>query len=185
MDVTMLINKTHPLPENFRPDGLIDLFSLENRHFFLLPKQMLLEAEAALALNRMCEEAAREESLDYLVYSAWRSHEEQAALYSDEQSSFVAAPGCSEHESGLAIDIETDGQEEKPQLLEWLHENSWRFGYILRYPKGQEHITGIPYEPWHFRYVGEELAALLHEKGWTLEEYYVWQESQARVNHRF
>ena len=67
LDITMLINKAHPLPENFRPDGLIDLFTLENRHFFMLPKQMLLEVEAALALNRMCEEAEHEEGLEYLV----------------------------------------------------------------------------------------------------------------------
>ena len=142
----MLINKAHPLPEDFRPDGLIDLFSLENRHFFMLPKQMLLEVEAALALNRMCEEAEHEEGLEYLVYSAWRSHEEQVALYSDGQGPYVAAPGGSEHESGLAIDIDAAGREEKSQHFEWLHENSWRFGYILRYPRGQEHNAFI-YQP--------------------------------------
>ena len=101
----MLINKAHPLPENFRPDGLIDLFSLEDRHFFLPPKQMLLEAGAAQALNRMCEIAEREAGLDYVVYSAWRSHEEQTTIYAEGKSAFAAAPGCSEHESGLAIDI--------------------------------------------------------------------------------
>ena len=66
MDITMLINKAHPLPENFRPDGLIDLFSLEDRHFFLPPKQMMLEARAAQALNRMCENAGREAGLEYV-----------------------------------------------------------------------------------------------------------------------
>ena len=178
MDVTMLINKTHPLPENFRPDGLIDLFSLENRRFFMPPKQMLLEAAAAHSLNRMCAAAEEEAGLaNYLIYSAWRSHEKQAEIYAAEPSAYVAFPGCSEHESGLAIDIETAGQEEEARHLEWLHKNSWRFGYILRYPMGQEHITGIPYEQWHFRYVGEELAALLHEKEWTLEEYYVCRET--------
>ena len=173
LDITMLINKAHPLPENFRPDGLIDLFTLENRHFFMLPKQMLLEAEAALALNRMCEEAEREKGLEFLVCSAWRSHEEQAALYSDGQSPFEAAPGCSEHESGLAIDIFPPGEEDDElRHIYWLKDNSWRYGYIARYPRRTEHITGMPYERYHFRYVGKELAAILYENNWTLEEYY-------------
>ena len=104
MDVTMLINKTHPLPENFRPDGLIDLFSLENRRFFMPPKQMLLEAAAAHALNRMCAAAEEEAGLaNYLIYSAWRSHEKQAEIYAAEPSAYVAFPGCSEHDGGSAI----------------------------------------------------------------------------------
>lgn len=174
MDVTMLINKTHPLPESFRPDGLIDLFSVEDRRFFLPPKRMLLESSAARALNRMCAAAEREAGLtEFQVFSAWRSREEQALIYEHRRrEGYVAFPGCSEHEAGLAVDLRADGLEENQWHLDWLGENSWRFGYILRYPAGREHITGICHEPWHFRYVGEELAAILHENKWTLEEYH-------------
>ncbi len=173
MDVSILINKAHPLPENFRPDGLIDLFSLEERRFFLPPEPMRLYGEAALALNRMCAAAEEEAGLmDYLVYSAWRSREEQMEIYASARSGYAALPGCSEHESGLAIDIDRGGPDPELNYIDWLEKNSWRFGFILRYPRGREHITGIPYEPWHYRYVGEELALALHENGWTLEEYY-------------
>ena len=174
MDVTMLINKAHPLPENFRPDGLIDLFSVENRRFFLPPKRMLLESSAARALNRMCMDAEREAGLtDYYVYSAWRSREEQAHIYRyRRRDGYVALPGCSEHESGLAIDIEAAVEDIDRLHLDWLEKNSWRYGYIQRYPAGRERITGISFEPWHFRYVGEALAAVLFQSKWTLEEYH-------------
>ena len=174
MDVTMLVNKAHPLAENFRPDGLIDLFSLEDQRFFLPPKRMLLESSAAQALNRMCAAAEREAGLtEFQVFSAWRSHEHQALIYERRRrEGYVALPGCSEHETGLAVDLRADGLEENHRHLEWLEENGWRFGYILRYPAGREHITGIGHEPWHYRYVGEELASLLHENKWMLEEYY-------------
>ena len=174
LDITMLINKAHPLPEDFRPDGLVDLYSLEHRRFFLPPKPMLLYAEAAEALNRMCTAAENEEGLgDYYVYSAWRSREEQTLIYRHRRrEGYVALPGCSEHESGLCVDIDSLDSQEMQLYWEWLKRNSWRFGYVLRYPKDREHITGIGYEPWHFRYVGENLAAILHEKNWTLEEYF-------------
>ena len=89
----------------------------------------------------------------------------------------VAIPGTSEHQLGLAMDM-TDaqynkldaGQMETPTQL-WLIENSWRYGFILRYPEGKSEITGIIYEPWHYRHVGKELAAELYELGLTLEEY--------------
>ena len=154
LDITMLINKAHPLPEDFRPDGLIDLYSLEERRFFLPPKPMLLYAEAAKAVN-------------------WRSREEQTLIYRHRRrEGYVALPGCSEHESGLCVDIDSLDSQEMQLYWEWLKRNSWRFGYVLRYPKDREHITGIGYEPWHFRYVGENLAAILHEKNWTREEYF-------------
>ena len=174
MDVTMLINKTHPLPERFRPDGLIDLSSVENRRFFLPPRRILMEASAAQALNRMCAAAEQEAGLtEYQVVSAWRSHEEQAAIYEQRScEGYVALPGCSEHEAGLALDFLVDGPEQSQRHLDWMGENSWKYGFIQRYPAGREHITGICFEPRHFRYVGEELSALLYENKWTLEEYW-------------
>jgi len=174
MDYTMLVNRDHPLPEGFQPDNLVDLFSLDNRRFLMDPKRMLLEASAAFALNRMCADAEKEENLtDYYVFSAWRSHEEQENIYRcRRQDGYVALPGCSEHETGLAIDIDSAGPDRDKLYFDWLQKNSWKYGFILRYPAGKERITRIEFEPWHFRYVGEELAAILYENKWTMEEYY-------------
>lgn len=94
-------------------------------------------------------------------------------------SLYSARPGQSEHQTGLAMDISapsvqsalTTEVESTPEG-QWLRENAHRYGFILRYPAGKEHITGYAYEPWHFRYVGRELAAFLKKKGLTLEEYY-------------
>ena len=173
MDVCMLVSKAHPLPEDFRPDGLIDLYSLEDRHFFLPPRRMLLVEEAARALNRMCAAAAREEGLtDYYVFSAWRSREELIRAAQSGDQTYAVAPECSEEGTGLCVGIEAAVPDILLLHLDWLEKNSWRYGYIQRYPAGREQITERPYQPWHFRYVGEELAAVLFRNHWTLEEYY-------------
>ena len=93
-------------------------------------------------------------------------------------SQAVTVPGASEHQIGLALDIVTDtyvsldeGFAETP-AGKWLAENSYKYGFILRYPKGKEDITGIEYEPWHFRYVGIDAATVITEKGITLEEFW-------------
>ena len=93
-------------------------------------------------------------------------------------SQAVTVPGASEHQIGLALDIVTDsyltldeGFGDTP-AGKWLAENSCHYGFILRYPKDKEYITGIEYEPWHFRYVGTEAATLMTEQGITLEEFW-------------
>ncbi|MDR2657613.1 MAG: M15 family metallopeptidase, partial [Oscillospiraceae bacterium] len=75
-------------------------------------------------------------------------------------------------QTGLAFDVTSygGGFENTPQFR-WLSEHCWDYGFILRYPEGKEGITGIPYEPWHYRYVGAIIAREIHENGWTLEEY--------------
>ena len=85
---------------------------------------------------------------------------------------WVAIPGTCEHALGLAVDINADKeQSSNEEVYNWLAENAWRYGFILRYPKGKEDITGIDYEPWHYRYVGKEVAKEIYEEGITLEEY--------------
>ena len=89
----------------------------------------------------------------------------------------VAKPNTSEHQLGLAVDIidffytNLDKGQEDTATQQWLMENSWRYGFILRYPNGSSEITGIIYEPWHYRYVGQEAAEEIYELGVTLEEY--------------
>lgn len=140
-------------------------------------------------------EAAEDEGHQYFIASAWRSREKQQKLVDEDVrkamgqgSSYKEAleetyketmpAGHSEHETGLALDILCKGnlkmntsQAEEP-ANKWLRKNSWRYGFILRYPKGKKKITGINYEPWHFRYVGKEAAAYMHRHNLTLEEFW-------------
>lgn len=130
-----------------------------------------------------------------VVVSAYRSHSYQAGLferriqrfidqgYSREEATIeaakrVAVPGTSEHELGLALDIvdvnyqNLDKKQEDTAAQKWLMANSWKYGFILRYPNEKSDVTGIIYEPWHYRYVGKELAKEIYESGLCLEEYF-------------
>ncbi len=129
-----------------------------------------------------------------LVCSAYRSRETQEQLYQDKVERLLAAgydsreapalaalevarPGTSEHELGLAVDLVDAGHQALDQSQEntgtqrWLMENAWQYGFILRYPQGASGITGIVYEPWHYRYVGRTAAQQIHQLDLTLEEY--------------
>ena len=129
-----------------------------------------------------------------VICSAYRTHQKQETLFNNQMNAYIAqgyseedartetaksiaVPGTSEHELGLALDIVdynyqllNEGQEDTP-TQKWLMENSWKYGFILRYPNDKSEITGIIYEPWHYRYVGKTAAAEIFEMGVCLEEY--------------
>lgn len=169
-----LINKEHPLPEDFVPSGLTDM-GIPFEAPYGDEKRLLepLAAKAALDLIN----AARREKLCLCGISGYRSYSRQQKLYTG--NPYVAPPGASEHQSGLALDMSCPGI--KMKLTEdfadtaegiWLARNASLYGFILRYPKNKEHITGFPFEPWHVRYVTRPLSAYLSLTGLTLEEYY-------------
>lgn len=124
-----------------------------------------------------------------VVASGYRTSERQKALMDDKVNEFlaqgyakpeakaqakkwVAADGYSEHQTGLAVDINADGiHSSGQQVYAWLADNAWKYGFILRYPADKTALTGTDYEPWHYRYVGAEAAAAMHERGLCLEEY--------------
>ena len=137
---------------------------------------------------------AKEAGLHIIMCSAYRSVERQETLFDEcmkesvksgmgywdaYQETFlkIAEPGKSEHALGLALDLisnqytELDKRQETTKEAKWLAENCHKYGFILRYPPEKTKITGIIYEPWHYRYVGEEHAKKIHELGVTLEEY--------------
>ena len=145
-----------------------------------------MRAEAAEALEDMFA-AAKEAGYELWVKTAYRSYKNQYDTYTwvlkycgvQEAVYYHAVPGKSEHQTGLAVDIvceasnyENDLGFEKTKEYTWLKENCYKYGFILRYMDGMEHITGYNYEPWHYRYVGVELATYLTEHKMTLEEYY-------------
>ena len=138
-------------------------------------------------LQKMFDDA-RAEGLSPFVRAGFRSREEQAAVMESKVDELLrqgwpekaarkearraaAKPGHSEHELGLAADINSLAAGDEQRLYGWLAENAWRYGFILRYPQNGEDVTGIAYEPWHYRYVGPDAAREIRERGCTLEEY--------------
>lgn len=176
--IFVLVNKDNKLEDGYIPTDLVEI------NYNLVNKPIKMRSEAAEALNNMMAEG-KINGLSLLLSSGYRSSDSQETLYSDEVATrgeginYVAPPGTSEHETGLAIDITSNKIGCKLEEIfdttdegQWLRDNAHRFGFILRYPKDKEEITGYLYEPWHFRYVGVELANELYERGITLEEYY-------------
>lgn len=161
IDGYLIVNKTYSIPSSYG-SGLTE--------------------ETSTNFKKM-KKAAEEENLDLYISSGYRSYSRQDTLYSnyvkkdgkDEANTYSARPGHSEHQSGLAFDVNIvndsfAGTEE----AKWLADNCYRYGFILRYPKGKSHETGYKYELWHFRYVGTDLATKLYNNGdWiTLEDYF-------------
>lgn len=144
------------------------------------------DAKARAAFKKMAE-AAKGEGMELVAFSGFRSYEYQKTLYDryvkrdgkDAADRYSARPGYSEHQTGLAFDIGEKGQEDlwltnafgETTAGHWLAQNSHKFGFILRYPKGKEQITGFMHESWHFRYLEGDLATKVYEAGVTLEEY--------------
>lgn len=171
----ILVNRTHPIPAHY------DITLLELTNGRRVDERIYPDLQAMF-------DAARAEGLSVKVGEGYRTHEEQQEMmdqkiqaYLDQGCSrslaeqrgaeLVAQPGTSEHELGLAVDINAANHESPWALYGWLAKHAWEYGFILRYPKGSESVTGIDYEPWHYRYVGREAAAQIHEQGITLEEY--------------
>ena len=130
-------------------------------------------------------DAARAKGLHVFLSSGYRSYETQTYLYNRKVSQYgeavaqtiVARPGTSEHQTGLCCDITDqyyemkDASLENTRMYKWMSQHCDEYGFIVRFPKGKEDITGIIYEPWHFRYVGKEAAAYIMEHDLTLEEF--------------
>jgi len=171
IDGILIANKTYSLPESYAPG---------------------LSSNVTNKANEMFAAAKKEKGYNLKIQSGFRSYATQKRLYNNYVSSrgksaadtFSARPGHSEHQSGLAFDVcENSGKYkdacinsnfDSTEEAKWLSDNSYKYGFILRYPSGKTNETGYKYESWHFRYVGVELATKLYNNGdWiTLEDYY-------------
>ncbi len=187
-DYLFLVNVDNKLQENYIPDDLTDV--IYTRDDGRNTQQMRLYAEKALEALFI---EAQAQGMTYVnpksgyglsVMSAYRSYAYQKQLFdqrvastgSEEAASkIVQYPGASEHQSGLCCDMHNlssaDESYESDASAKWLAENSYKFGFILRYPKDKTEITGISFEPWHFRFVGRYHASKMYELGMCLEEY--------------
>ncbi|MCR8632517.1 M15 family metallopeptidase [Paenibacillus radicis (ex Xue et al. 2023)] len=182
-DKTVLVNKAYKLPDSYVPQDLVD----PNVPFIFKEKteKRKLRKEAAAALEKLFK-AASDDKLPLSGVSAYRSHETQKTVYAnyvkkdgeEAANKYSAKPGHSEHETGLAIDVAGISGKcaasdcfAATKEAKWLDENAAEFGFIIRYPKGKESITGYQYEPWHLRYVGTEMSKEIAKRGVTMEEY--------------
>lgn len=171
VDGVLIVNKSYPVPEGYKPDNLV--YVPGSRDEYLLP-------DTLSAFQEMCSDAWQN-GLTLWVQSGFRSYELQTRLYNDYVASrgktaadtFSARPGYSEHHTGLALDLNTINDSfANTAEGRWVAENCWKYGFIIRYPKDKENITGYKYEPWHLRYLGRDLAKSVYESGLCLEEYF-------------
>lgn len=172
----ILVNRWHPLPEGYKPQ----LMTLSNG------KQV--DERIYPSLQKMFDQA-RAEGVYPIVASAYRTAEKQQSImdekiaeyqangYSAEKAKteaekWVALPGTSEHQLGLAVDINADGINSAGyEVYDWLDKHAHEYGFIRRFPESKTDITGVANEPWHYRYVGKKVAAEIHDRGICLEEY--------------
>ena len=161
IDGIMIVNKTYSLPSSYNPGGLTNEF---------------------LSAFEEMQAAALLDGISLFVASGFRDYDYQKELYEyyasydgiEMADTYSARPGYSEHQTGLAADINAADKsfEGTPEAI-WLDENCYKYGFIVRFPKGKDEFTGYEYEPWHLRYVGKEFANKIHEAGGiSLEEYF-------------
>lgn len=172
----ILVNRENKIPENYK----IELTELSNGE--------AVDSEIYPDLQKMFDDM-REQGIYPVVGEGYRTIEKQQAIMEDKIRAYenegysrkkaeetarewVAVPGTSEHELGLAVDINADKEKsDNQEVYDWLYQNAYKYGFILRYPIGKTMITGIDYEPWHYRYVGKEYAEEIHNSGLCLEEW--------------
>ena len=178
----ILVNKQNYLPSDYEPEDLEGLkYYAEDRS----EDARFMRKTAADHFHEMVE-AAREEDIDIVSTTAYRSYGFQEYLYNhyvetkgqEEADKVSAKPGSSEHQTGLVADLSTSEIDYvngsafgDTAAGHWIAEHCWEYGFIVRYPDGLEGITGYTYEPWHVRYVGLVAAKEIHEENITLEEY--------------
>lgn len=168
----LLVNDKHRLAADYVPEGLVNLY--QNRHSFrLASSDIYLTRETYEAVEKMFHAAEEQDVNGFIVTSGYRSYERQAEVYAESEPGKAQQPGASEHQTGLAFDVTTEtsnGFESTPQYA-WLSQHAHEYGFIQRYPANKSGITGISYEPWHYRYVGVDASARMHKTGQTLEEF--------------
>ena len=171
----ILVDKEYGLPNDYIPQDLVEIdkkYSIKG----------LAKKDAAEAFIKMASDALKY-NLHIINESAYRSFDRQKELYDIEYeisgikaNDTIALPGHSEHQTGLAFDLCTDTNDMysfgNTNEFIWLSKHAHEYGFILRYPKGKENITGYKYEPWHYRYLGKDLATKVYESGLTYDEYH-------------
>ncbi len=174
----ILVNKFYYLDKDYMPDDLVLIDAKYGVRQYI--KSITYEAYKTMW------EAASNEGLTLYINSPYRSYNTQSGLYNNYAArdgisladTYSARPGFSEHQTGLAFDVTSKTTNfdnfAYSNEYKWLQDNAYKYGFILRYPKGKEYITGYQYESWHYRYVGKDIAKYIHDNDITYEEYYAY-----------
>lgn len=187
MDFTILVNKNNLLKEDYVPENLIEIHEptgekIDKSYINRLNK-------TAYEFFKIMQKEALKQGYEIFIDSSYRTYEYQKLVFEknveehgiEHAKKYVAPPGGSEHQTGLAFDVIArrngtmieKSSDEDPEFI-WMKENSYKFGFILRYPKDKEQITGFNYERWHYRFVGPEISIYMKENNIeTLEEYHL------------
>ena len=180
--ITVFIDKTHSLPADYVPESLVTPYINSTSDV------IQVNEKAADALKSMAA-AASDSSVTLYLTAGYISYETQDDYFNDragmvgeaEANKTIAKAGFSEHQTGLAFDFSDEPSGTNTTVAfadtdagKWLIEHAWEYGFIMRYPEGKEAVTGYSYQPWHYRYIGKDVAKAIHEAGenYTLEEYY-------------
>ncbi len=177
-DTLMIVNKHYKIPDDYKPKNLVYIDDWEYGYW------NLIRADVYEEFKKMSKEA-KKDNVTLFIASPYRSYNDQKVLYNSyvandgvkNADTYSARPGYSEHHTGLAMDLIPEfGLQldtfENSAGFKWMQENAHKYGFILRYPKDKEYITGYMYEPWHYRYVGVDAATTIKNEGLTFEEYY-------------
>lgn len=175
----ILVNKYYSLPDKYAPDDVVEMSNC-----YAYPGNSIRK-DVYTAFKEMSAKA-KEDGINLIVNSSYRDYEAQKKIYEeyedkkgqDYADKYAARPNFSEHQTGLSLDIFTLGSNmsnfENTDAFKWLQGNSYKYGFILRYPKDKENITGYSYESWHYRYLGKKLAKKVYDSGLTYDEYYAY-----------
>jgi len=178
--ILMLTNKFYSLDNTYNSDNMVTVSKT-----YSYGENQMLTNETYNAFLEMFNDA-KEHDLTLIINSSFRSYEDQEEIYNeykntrgeDYADTIAAKPGFSEHQTGMAIDIQTYGSRastfEEFDEFKWLKDNAHKYGFIMRYPKDKEYLTGYEYESWHYRYVGIEVATYIYENNITFDEYYAY-----------
>lgn len=171
--INMLVNKYNKLGDVYEPKDLTELTKCSDRGHSL-------SKEAKLAYDKLCD-ASIKDGMHLGVTSSYRSYESQQDVYAENLKSngkeytvnYVASPGFSEHQTGLALDVKSTVSSpfKTTKEYKWMLENAHKYGFILRFPEGKENLTGFNAEAWHYRYVGVDIATFIYNNDLTYEEY--------------
>lgn len=173
----ILVNKYYKLDPDYIPNNLVYI----NSKYSI---RGCIKKEVNEAFIELCENAINSK-MHIINSSPYRSYKRQQYIYNElykikkEKADLTSAkPGYSEHQTGYAIDVRTDNIDIEDFIhtkeFNWMKDNAYKYGFILRYPKGKERLTGYNYEPWHYRYVGKDIAEFIKENDITFDEYYAY-----------
>ena len=182
--IYVFVDKTHPVPEDFIPSGLISPYFNSTGEIIQLKQEPAEHLKAMIA-------AAANENVRLVVFSGYIPYQTQSEYYEDrvallgetEAGKIIEKPGYSEHQCGIAVDFSLDSSAATSVSFadsdagKWLYQHAHEYGFILRYPKGKEDLTGYSFMPWHYRYIGEQYAKMMYDisPDLSLEEFYAIQ----------